>query len=494
MKIHSPDTEGIGNPKRTSIPFSIVVPLLLVLMSCAGTGRINEIIARHRGEKITEYEAFRDPDYPPDKRIEMLPEWTPVSHLVVSDRGVSSILPNDDPENRFYIDFILRASEYVDILIIVSEESGFERILSLLREYGRLSLIDQGRIKFLVAFHNSKWIRDYGPFFGTDRSGMLYCFDTMYNNIRIGESFEPRPDDEIMPQFLLGFMSDRRRGIRSIRIPYVLNGGDFFTDGEGICYISKETVLSNGGDFNDAALILRHYFGAQKCVFMETLPPHIIIPHIDMFFKLVTGNICLLGRYEDSNPDPVLEVIQKWCNESLEKNYAILRASNPDMRVYRVPMPNIEKRSGHPIDGYYAKIIDIINRNLSLEAGSEDSTLWDTGLCPEEAAEVLLEDFEKIKEMSLRNRLLGIPESHYVTRTYLNSLFINGNRKAVLLPVYEDHEGLNARVRTIYEEVYTEAYGTVDIIPVYADLLIPFDGAIHCITATLPADTAKERR
>ncbi|MGA1795852.1 MAG: hypothetical protein ACMUIL_08320 [bacterium] len=84
---------------------------------------------------------------------------------------------------------------------------------------------------------------------------------------------------------------------------------------------NKETILSNGGDFNDAALILGHYFGAQKCVFLEALPPHIIIPYIDMFFKPVTGNICLLGRYEDFNPDPILEVIQKWCNESLEKDY-----------------------------------------------------------------------------------------------------------------------------------------------------------------------------
>ena len=425
----------------------------------------------------------------------MVPEWANISYLVISDKSVSTIFPNQDEENQFITDFILKACPYVPVLVIISEELRLEKLLCLIRERGELSRVDKGLVKFVFAAHDSKWIRDYGLFFGKDRAGRLYCFDTMYNNIRVGENFEPRPNDEILPQFLLNFIKEQKDSIISVRVPYFLNGGDYYTDGQDTCYISTHSILSNGGNWEEAEAVLKEYFGAEKYIFLHSLPPEIVIPHIDMFFKPVSADVCLLGRYEQENPDYFLNVIQTLCNEILEKNRSLLIESNPKMTIHWVPMPNMEKKAGHPLDDYYRKLTDIIDKNRSvLNAGSKFSLYLDQAYQGEskennalqETADELLVNIQRMKAESFEKKLLGVSEHHYLTRTYLNSLFINGNKKAVLLPFYKDFDELNQKAYEIYQKVYTSVYGDVDIIPLYSDILIPYSGAIHCITNIIP--------
>ena len=158
-------------------------------------------------------------------------------------------------------------------------------------------------------------------------------------------------------------------------------------------------------------------------------------------------------------------------------------------------MPNIEKRYGHPLDTHFNKIIDIIKRNQSdptLNSKIPFDAFLRKDIDPESLAQELLKDYRRIKSVAMQKKLLGIPEYHYITRTYINSLFVNGKKKAVLLPVYRGYDEFNKEARRIYEEVYSEAYGEVDIVPIYTDILIPFDGAIHCITNTVPSAKRKD--
>ena len=289
------------NRKRFFCGF--IISFFMLFSGCKSTQRINKLISLHTGKKITGYQAFRNPDRPPGRKITMVPEWANISYLVISDKSVSTIFPNQDEENQFITDFILKACPYVPVLVIISEELRLGKLLCLIRERGELSKVDKGFVKFVFAAHDSKWIRDYGLFFGKDRAGRLFCFDTMYNNIRVGENFEPRPNDEILPQFLLNFMKEQKNSIISVRVPYFLNGGDYYTDGQDTCYISTHSILSNGGSWEEAEAVLKEYFGAEKCIFLHPLPPEIVIPHIDMFFKPVSTDVCLLGRYEQENPD-----------------------------------------------------------------------------------------------------------------------------------------------------------------------------------------------
>lgn len=484
------DNGTVDQMRNRNALFFLILLLFTSFIGCARTNRIQELISQHTGRKSTEYMAFRNPSLPPQKTVTMLPEWAPISHLILSDNCVTSIFPDDDEENQFFVDFILKAAEYVRVLVVISDESRLEKMLSMIQEKESLFLVEDETIEFIFAIHDSKWVRDYGPFFGRDHAGQIFCFDTMYNNIRVGEDYEPRPNDEILPQFLLSYLKTQMEHVISIRVPYFLNGGDFYTDGKGICYLSTQTILSNGGNFEDAELILKHYFGAKECIFLDSLPPDIIIPHIDMFFKLVNENTCLLGHYNQRNQDPILNIIQSWCNDILEKNLTIIRKARPDMKIFSVPMPNIEKRSGHPFDSHFKKITDIIKKNQSdpvLASRISDDPLPHEYINLENLAMDLLRDFQQIKSIAMQKKLLGVQEYHYVTRTYINSLFVNGKKKAVLLPFYQGYEDLNNEARSIYEKAYNEAYEGVDIVPVYSDILIPFDGAIHCITNTIPA-------
>ncbi len=71
----------------------------------------------------------------------------------------------------------------------------------------------------------------------------------------------------------------------------------------------------------------------------------------------------------------------------------------------------------------------------------------------------------------------------YVYRTYLNSTFLNGrSRRMLLVPSYSGLEEMEETIR----QIYTELYPNTEIVFINSDAIIEQDGAIHCVTITIP--------
>src|SRR5262249_20759184 len=131
----------------------------------------------------------------------------------------------------------------------------------------------------------------------------------------------------------------------SLRPPLILDGGDFFTDGEGVCFTSTETLLRNGSNEEDMNMLFKLYFGCMRTIYLRPLPGP-TVKHIDMFFKLVDSNTILLGKYRKRNNDnDPAWFLQKKAEEILDDNerliYSIMKDTRKDLRIIRIPMPDI---------------------------------------------------------------------------------------------------------------------------------------------------------
>ena len=161
------------------------------------------------------------------------------------------------------------------------------------------------------------------------------------------------------------------------------------------------------------------------------------------------------------------------------------------MNIVRIPMPNIEKIDGWPSESANKKMIDVIRKNKPDSTDVISIIKYQKFIDKEVdiygASEELISIYINPWVGSFQSELIGLPDYYYITRTYINSQFINGDRKVVFLPYYKGYDKTNQVAHKIYEEVYNEAYGQVDIVPIYSDLIIPYQGAIHCITNLIPS-------
>lgn len=106
-----------------------------------------------------------------------------------------------------------------------------------------------------------------------------------------------------------------------------------------------------------------------------------------------------------------------------------------------------------------------------------------------------LRDLKKINtdidNMSKRFETLRqlFPQGSDLYRTFLNALQVRTNQtNLLLLPVYKGVDELEQRVQNTLRRVYTQAYGSVTIIPVDSDYFIQLSGSIHCLTQMIPAE------
>jgi hypothetical protein len=96
----------------------------------------------------------------------------------------------------------------------------------------------------------------------------------------------------------------------------------------------------------------------------------------------------------------------------------------------------------------------------------------------------------KVKELDrhlVRYMLDGLEEDpgsyDYVYRTYLNATYLDGpSGRVLLVPSYEGYDEMEKKVRKIYKEVYPDT----DIVFINSDEIISEEGAIHCVTTTVP--------
>lgn len=255
-----------------------------------------------------------------------------------------------------FVHLVNEFASHMKVVILVNgrEKAGEDALARSVARFKRFPLgkrlLDSNNIQFVQVPVKTNWLRDYGPIFVRGIDGQIFCVDARYNTDRVSledkrlqnlfESIrknEPqkaaqqddRRDDDVSPSFLAERLRQRKgrfllpNPINIVRPPIDLAGGDFFTDGNGIGFTSTNTLQANGGDSALLNLVFREYFGLNDIVYLRPLPGR-TVPHIDMFFKVVSSEILLLGQFAPSNASTT-ETLQTEAQRIMEYDLKVLK-------------------------------------------------------------------------------------------------------------------------------------------------------------------------
>lgn len=282
--------------------------------------------------------------------------------------------------------------------------------IALIKNFpGGAELLNSKNVQFIQIGVSSKWVRDYGPIFIRDADGQIFCVDPRYqtdrtsleekrraveqrrqfellkglvlalnkNNSEAGKAaqayaedaadYRDRLLDDVSPSLLAARLRQRSRNVlrpyplNVVRPPIALDGGDFFTDGNGVGFTSTATLQLNGGNQEQLNQVFRDYFGVKDVVYLNPLPG-LTVKHIDMFFKVVSPEIILLGRFEDIGRNAQGVALQAEARRVLSYNLTVLKnfydrrrvkvnvvSSETDalqknaVNIVLVPMPNLRR-------------------------------------------------------------------------------------------------------------------------------------------------------
>ncbi len=284
--------------------------------------------------------------------------------------------------------------------------------------------IDTVNVEFVEDAYNSVWIRDYGAStIYGNYVDSLYLVDWIYNR--------QRPLDDRIPQVVSGHINVPLYGTTTQPYDLVHTGGNFMNDGQGTAFSSRLIIDENGpnGTFNNT---IRSEDGIDS-IMQEFMGIHRFIKteqlvynainHIDMYMKLLDEETLLVGEY----PLGVADGTQIEANiQYIQDNFTSTFGTPYD--IVRIPMPP-DSCGNYP---------DYIGASCYTFGGNY--------------------------------------YGHY--RTFTNLVFVN---KTVLVPVY------SWQYDTTAFRILQEHLPGYKLVGIDCDEMIPYGGALHCITRAIGA-------
>lgn len=222
--------------------------------------------------------------------------------------------------SAFFVDLVLSVAAVSDVYLITSDLA----TSNTLRDY---FVGEQGvpgaRMKFFEYPHDAFWTRDFGPLAIEQADGTPAFVDARYYNNR-------RRDDAVPT--LLG----RYLGVPAYRPDLITEGGNFMTNGEGLCVVTEWLLDENGHlTQQDLAAIQADYLGCERTIILTRMAGE-GTGHVDMYAKFTSRDTVLVGAYDPAD-DRVNAAI-------LDANAQRLASETlPDgtpLRVVRIPMPS----------------------------------------------------------------------------------------------------------------------------------------------------------
>jgi agmatine/peptidylarginine deiminase len=214
--------------------------------------------------------------------------------------------------------------------------------------------LDQGRLVFSAVPHDTQWIRDYGPQIRNTGKAGFTVIDSRYSDIRLEISFErarkrinlarkqltksiienfdvkkkfedsqkfrdylyilqqydhvleleiskglDRKSDDAAPFEMVQKVTDVDE-FEIERPELYLDGGNLLRLTDGRLITSKQLFLQNRGNERILPDYVRKHFNAKELVFLEALPGP-VIKHVDMFVLPAVGKRILLASYESKS-------------------------------------------------------------------------------------------------------------------------------------------------------------------------------------------------
>jgi agmatine deiminase len=189
---------------------------------------------------------------------------------------------------------------------------------------------------------DDSWTRDSGPVFVTDGRGGLAAVDFGFNSW--GGKFLPYDQDAALGQTLA-----RVLGVRCYQAPFVLEGGAFYTDGQG-------TVLTTDGPLLDPARnpgatrdmfeqVASDYLSADKVVWLTAFPDRDTDGHVDGIAQYAAPGAVLLLV-----PDDAGHVNYDYAMENLRRLAGATDARGRDLQVLRFGVTAAAAAGGEIVD------------------------------------------------------------------------------------------------------------------------------------------------
>ena len=191
----------------------------------------------------------------------------------------------------------------------------------VVRELLEIRGTDQSRVKFFEFPHESFWTRDYGPISVVDEGGVTSFIDPRY--------YPQRRRDDAVPTLM-----SRYFGVDVSRPPLSTEGGNFMTNGEGICVVTNWLLEENPAMTPERLQDIQDgYFGCRRTVVLERLARE-GTGHVDMFAKFLSPDTILVGAYDELDPENAVLL-----DRNVDRLRDFAQRIGWILNIVRIPMP-----------------------------------------------------------------------------------------------------------------------------------------------------------
>ncbi len=265
----------------------------------------------YRTSNITLYRITQ----PPSAEVRAVAEFEPASIIILT------YFPGY--YDKVFRGIVSSVIDSVKIYFFYDTASMKSSIISRLKSWGIPDTKINSNVVFVNTGVDSVWTRDSGPNPIVSKDGKYGIVDFRY--------YSDRYYDDKIPTELGNLLS-----LNVFRPSMDFEGGNFMTNGKGLCMTTKGSVWENL-PLRDADIqkIFADYMGCKKTVFLKPLAGE-GTTHIDMFTKFTSEDTILLGQYKYSQDCINYDI--------LEENYStLLKTTTVDgkpLRIVRIPMPD----------------------------------------------------------------------------------------------------------------------------------------------------------
>lgn len=179
--------------------------------------------------------------------------------------------------------------------------------------------------RFFIAYTDTYWTRDYGPWFISYGDNQIGVVDFPYNR--------PRPNDDEIPKIIAAEL-----GISCFGMNVVQTGGNYMTDGYGIA-ASSHIAYTENSNISHAEVDdrMKKYLGITKYHVVED-PNNTYIDHIDCWGKFLAPDKVLIRAVPTSHSqyDELEETAAYFANaiSGYGRPYKVYRVNTPQNQPY----------------------------------------------------------------------------------------------------------------------------------------------------------------